>query len=61
MVALQNTMIFQLMEMVSAVQQENKMILSHFDQLAEQIAMLVSQTHPHNAHPARGQKSSQQP
>jgi len=59
--ALQNTMILQLTEMVSAVQHENKTILSHFDQLAEQITMLMSQTHPHNAHPARGQKSSQQP
>jgi len=42
MVASQMTTISQLMEMVSMVQQDNKTIMSHFDQLTEQIALLLS-------------------
>jgi len=38
----QVTTISQLMEMVSVVQQENKTILSHFNQLTEQIAALIA-------------------
>jgi len=42
MVTSQVTTISQLMEMVSMVQQENKTIMSCFDQLTEQIAALIS-------------------
>jgi len=41
-VASQVTTILQLTEMVSAVQQENKTIMSHFDKWTEQIAALLS-------------------
>jgi len=40
----QVTTILQLTEMVLAVQQENKMIMTHFDQLTEQITALISQS-----------------
>jgi len=42
MVTSQVTSILQLMEMVSAVQQENKTIMSCFDTLTKQIAALLS-------------------
>ncbi len=42
MVTSQVTSISQLTEMVSVVQQENKTIMSCFDQLMEQIAELLS-------------------
>jgi len=63
MVTSQVTLISQLMEMVSAVQQENKTIKSHFDQLTEQIATLLSsQNSLHTQHPARDHRSeSDQP
>jgi len=45
------------MEMVSVVQQENKTIMSHFNQLTEQIMVLIStQTQPLQC-PARGHGS----
>jgi len=52
----QVTTISQLTEMVSIVQQENKMIMSCFDQLTEQLAALISQK-PHMQHPAGGHGS----
>ncbi len=61
-VALQVTTILQLTEMVSAVQQENKTILTHFDQLMEQITALLSQSQvPTNLRQAGGQESGQPP
>jgi len=57
----QNTTISQLTEMVSAVQQENKTILSRFDQLAEQIATLMSHNTSNSTRPAGGQESGRQP
>jgi len=58
MVASQVTTILQLTEMVSAVQQENKMILACFDQLAEQMAAISSsQTCTFTQSQARGHSS----
>jgi len=58
MVALQVTTILQLTEMVSVVQQENKMIMSHLDKLLEQIAALLSSQNLSTTQcPARGHRS----
>jgi len=58
MVSSQVTTFFQLTEMVSVVQQESKMIMSHFDQLTEQIAALISaQENPQSQCPAGGHRS----
>ncbi len=57
-VASQVTMISQLTEIVSAVQQDHKLILSRFDQLTEQIALLLSaQSTPSQQCPTRGHES----
>jgi len=57
-VALQVTTISQLMEIVSAVQQDHKSILSRFDQLTEQIALILStQQSSSQQHPAGGHAS----
>jgi len=58
-VASQLMTISQLMDMVSAVQQENKTIMSHFDNLNEQIvALLAIQTSSSNSQrPAGGHDS----
>jgi len=57
-VALQVTTISQLTEMVSAVQQENKTIMTCFDQLLEPLAALISQSQvPLNQCQARGHRS----
>ncbi len=57
-VTLQVTSILPLMEMVSAVQQENKTIMPCFDQLMEQIAALLSaQQQTTMQHPAGGHRS----
>jgi len=56
-IASQVTTISQLTEMVSAVQQENKMIMSCFDKLTEQIKVLLSQSHfTSNQSQARGHR-----
>jgi len=56
-VTLQVTSILQLMEMVSMVQQENKTIMTQFNQLMEKIAKLLSaQKYPMQC-PARGHGS----
>jgi len=56
MVTSQVTTISQLTEMVSVVQQENKTIMSRFDQLTEQLAALISQK-PQTQCPAGGHGS----
>jgi len=49
-------LILQLTKQVNEIKQTNKMFLSHFDQLAEQMAALlaVSTNHPNSQHPAGG-------
>jgi len=57
-VASQATMISQLTEMVSRVQQDHKTLMSKFNHLTEQIAMLLlAQQSPIMQCPARGHKS----
>jgi len=58
-VASQVTTISQLTDLVSAVQQENKMIMSHFDKLAEQMEALLTAQQVLNMsqNPARGHGS----
>jgi len=53
----QVTTILQLTEMVSIVQQENKTIMSQFDQLTEQLVALISTQNPQTQCPARGHGS----
>jgi len=56
MIASQTTSILQLTEQVSEIKQMNKVFLSHFDQLAEQMAALlaVNTNQPNSQHPAGG-------
>jgi len=54
----QVTMISQLTEIVSTVQQDHKTLLSCFDQLTEQLLLLLLAKQPSSPqHPARGHKS----
>jgi len=54
----QVTTISQLTEIVSAVQQDHKSILSRFDQLTEQMALLLAaQSAPSQQRPAGGHES----
>jgi len=56
MIASQATLILQLTEQVNEIKQTNKMFLSHFKQLAEQMAaLLAANTNQSNSqHPAGG-------
>jgi len=54
MIASQATSIFQLTKSINEIKQMNKMFLSCFDQLVEQMAALLAVNQPHSQHPARG-------
>jgi len=55
-IASQATSISQLTKQVNEIKQTNKMFLTHFDQLAEQMAALLAANNhnPSTQHPARG-------
>jgi len=58
-VASQVTTISQLTDMVLVVQQENKTIMSHFDDLSAQLAALIANSKiTPKKRPARGQEKS---